>query len=119
MNDEEAPENIALRDCFKELIEYADYNTAFMDLEQGAVDAVAIDIGVAQYQIACRKEGAFVMLEGEENKLATEQYGVGFLLGNEELRDQVQKTLNEMAKDGTFAKIAEQWGLSDSVCMGK
>ena len=119
LNDEEKAENIALRDSFKELIEYADYNTAFMDLEQGAVDAVALDIGVAQYQIASRKEGAFMMLEGEENKLATEQYGVGFLLGNEDLRDKIQETLNAMAEDGTFAKIAEEWGLTDSVCLGK
>lgn len=116
LNDEENKENIALRDSFKELIEYADYNTAFMDLEQGAVEAVAIDIGVAQYQIEKREAGAFVMLE--EN-LATEQYGVGFKLGNEELRDKVQKTLDEMVKDGTFMKIAEEWELTDSVCLGK
>ncbi|MBR5248054.1 MAG: amino acid ABC transporter substrate-binding protein [Lachnospiraceae bacterium] len=119
LNDEKNKENIALRDSFKQLIEYADYNTAFMDLEQGAVDAVAIDIGVAQYQIASRKEGAFMMLPGEENKLATEQYGVGFLLGNEDLRDKIQETLNAMAEDGTFAKIAEKWGLTDSICIGK
>lgn len=116
LNDEENAENIALRDSFAELIEYADYNTAFMDLEQGAVEAVAIDVGVAQYQIEKREAGAYVMLE---EKLAKEQYGVGFLLGNEELRDTVQKTLNEMVEDGTFAKIAEEWGLSDSVCLGK
>ena len=119
LNDEENAENIALRDSFAELIEYADYNTAFMDLEQGAVDAVAIDIGVAKYQIESREEGAFMMLEGDENKLATEQYGVGFLLGNEDLRDKVQETLNAMAEDGTFMEIAEKWGLEDSVCMGK
>lgn len=119
LNDEEEPENLALRDSFEELIEYADYNTAFMDLEQGVVDAVAIDIGVAKYQIESREEGAFVMLEGDDNKLATEQYGVGFLLGNETLRDQVQETLNEMVADGTFMKIAEEWGLTDSVCIGK
>jgi len=119
LNDEEKPENIALRDSFAQLIEYADYNTAFMDLEQGAVEAVAIDIGVAQYQIEKRDAGKFVMLEGEENLLAVEQYGVGFLLGNTELRDTVQATLKEMAEDGTFAKIAEEWGLTDSVCLGK
>jgi len=119
LNDEENAENIALRDSFAELIEYADYNTAFMDLEQGSVDAVAIDIGVAQYQIASREEGAFMMLEGADNMLATEQYGVGFKLGNEELRDAVQKTLNEMVEDGTFMKIAEEWGLEGSVCLGK
>lgn len=116
LNDEENSENIALRDSFAQLIEYADYNTAFMDLEQGAVEAVAIDIGVASYQIEQREAGAYVMLE---DTLATEQYGVGFFLGNEELRDQVQKTLDEMAEDGTFTKIAEKWGLTDSVCLGK
>ncbi len=119
LNDEENADNIALRDSFEDLIEYADYNTAFMDLEQGAVDAVAIDIGVAQFQIEKREAGAFVMLAGEDNLLAVEQYGVGFLLGNTELRDQVQKTIDEMVADGTFMKIAEKWGLTDSVCIGK
>ena len=119
LNDEENADNIALRDSFSKLIEYADYNTAFMDLEQGAVDAVAIDIGVAQYQISQREAGKFVMLQGEDNKLAVEQYAVGFLKGNTELRDTVQKTLDEMAADGTFTQIAEKWGLTDSVCLGK
>lgn len=119
LNDEENADNIALRDSFAQLIEYADYNTAFMDLEQGAVDAVAIDIGVAQYQIDQREAGKFVMLQGEDNKLAVEQYAVGFLKGNDELRDTVQKTLDEMAADGTFAEIAEKWGLTDSVCLDK
>lgn len=116
LNDEENAENIALRDSFGELIEYADYNTAFMDMAQGAVDAVAIDIGVASYQIESRGEGEYIMLS---ETLATEQYGIGFKLGNTQLRDQVQNTLNKMVEDGTFESIAEQWGLSDSVCLGK
>ena len=115
LNDEENKDNIALRDSFSQLIEYADYNTAFMDLEQGAIDALAIDIGVADYQIASRGDG-YVKLD---EKLATEQYGIGFLLGNEELKDQVEGTLLEMVDDGTFATIAEKYGLSDSVCLGK
>jgi polar amino acid transport system substrate-binding protein len=116
LNDEEAPENIALRDSFSELIEYADYNTAFMDLEQGAVDAVAMDIGVANYQMESRGDDTFVILD---QKLATEQYAVGFLLGNTSLRDAVQATINEMVADGTFMTIATKWGLEDSVCIGK
>lgn len=115
LNDEESPENIALRDSFGSLTEYADYNTAFMDLEAGALDAVAMDIGVTNYQIESRG-GGYVMLD---KYLATEQYGVGFLLGNTELRDTVEKTLQDMASDGTFMKIAEKWGLTDSVCLGK
>ena len=119
LNDEENKENIALRDSFEKLIEYADYNTAFMDLEQGAVNAVAIDIGVAQYQISQRAEGAYVMLS---EQLASEQYGIGFLKGNEALRDEVQAVLDEMVKAGTFMKIAEKYsdfGLTYSVCLGK
>lgn len=115
LNNEEEAANIALRDSFASLTEYADYNTAFMDLEAGALDAVAMDIGVADYQIESRGDG-YVMLE---EKLATEQYGVGFLLGNEELRDTVEETLMKMVEDGTFMEIAQKWGLEDSVCLGK
>ena len=115
LNDEEVPENIALRDSLGNLIEYADYNTAFMDLEAGALDAVAMDIGVASYQIESR-DGGYAILE---QNLASEQYGVGFKLGNTELKDTVEATLMEMVEDGTFAKIAEEWGLSDAVCLGK
>ena len=111
-------ENIALAESFEKLVEVPDYNTAFMNLEAGAVDAIAMDIGVAQYQLEQRGD-AFVILDGT---LAAEQYGIGFKLGNTELRDAVQKTLDEMAADGTFAKIAEKWekwGLAQAVCLGK
>ena len=111
-------ENIALAESFEKLVEVPDYNTAFMNLEAGAVDAIAMDIGVAQYQLEQRGD-AFVILDGT---LAAEQYGIGFKLGNTELRDAVQKTLDDMAADGTFAKIAEKyekWGLAQAVCLGK
>lgn len=103
---------------FAELQQYGDYNVAFMDLEQGAIDALAIDIGVANYQISSRGEG-FVVLE---EQLASEQYGIGFKLGNEELKNQVEASLLEMEADGTFMKIAEKYsdfGLTESVCLGK
>lgn len=99
---------------FASLTEYADYNTAFMDLEAGAVDAVAMDIGVAQYQIESRTM-EFVILD---DYLATEQYGIGFKLGNEELKDQVENVLMEMVADGTFLRIATEWGLEGCICLG-
>ena len=108
-------DNIALAESFRSLTEVPDYNTAFLNLEAGAVDAIAMDIGVAQYQIAQRGDG-FVILDGT---IAGETYGVGFKLGNTELRDAVQKSLDEMVADGTFAKIAEKWGLTEAVCLGK
>lgn len=108
-------ENTALTDTFKELVQVADYNTAFTNLTAGATDAVGMDIGVAQYQIAQRGEGYVIL----DEILAAEQYGVGFKLGNTELRDTVQKTLDEMVADGTFTKIAKEWELTDAVCLGK
>ena len=51
-----------------------------------------------------------------------QQYGIGFKKGNDELKDTVEKTLLEMADDGTFMEIAEKYadyGLVDSVCLGK
>ncbi len=119
LEDEENAENIELKNSFKELVQYADYNTGFMDLEAGAIDCLALDIGVASFQISQREAGAYVMLD---DKLSLEQYGIGFKLGNEELKNQVEKTLLEMVDDGTFMKIAEKYsdyGLTDSVCLGK
>ena len=42
---------------FSALNEFADYNTAFTELQAGAPDALAIDVGVANYQIKSRGEG--------------------------------------------------------------
>ena len=110
MNEED---NVALKDSFKELLVVGEYNTAFLNLESNAVDAIAMDIGVAKYQLESR-DGDFTILD---QPLAAEQYAVGFKKGNETLRDQVQNTLNEMKSDGTFKTIAEKWDLQDSVIL--
>ncbi len=107
--------NADLMASFGSLTQYADYNTAFMDLEAGGIDCVALDIGVANYQISSRGDG-YVMLD---EKLATEQYGVGFLLGNEALRDIVQKDLEALYEDGTVTTLAEKYDLVDCLCLGK
>ncbi|MCR5790220.1 MAG: amino acid ABC transporter substrate-binding protein [Lachnospiraceae bacterium] len=104
-----------LTDSFADLVVVPDYNTAFLNLESGAVEAVAMDIGVANYQIASRGDGYMIL----PDELVSEQYGVGFLKGNTALRDTVQKTLDEMAEDGTFMEIAEKWELQDAVILGK
>ncbi len=120
LNDESNPDTLSLRDSFAQLLEVPDYNTAFMNLESGAVDAVAMDVGVANYEIAQRGTEKFAILD---EKIAEEQYGIGFQLGNETLRDEVQDTLDEMVQDGTFATIVDKWsamGLTaDNVILGK
>lgn len=46
--------NLELAASFATLDQTPDYNTAFMNLESGVDDAVAVDIGVANYQLAAR-----------------------------------------------------------------
>ena len=108
-------DNKDLTDSFGSLTENPDYNTAFMDLESGAVDAVAIDIGVAQFQIE-GKENQYQILD---ETISSEQYAVGFFLGNTALRDEVQSTLLEMVEDGTFAEISNQYFGYDVCTLGK
>ncbi len=98
-------DNTALLESFGNFMKAADYNMALMDLEAKAVDAVAMDETVARFQLEGRDD-VFVVLE---ESLAAEDYGVGFRLGNEELRDEVQGILEDMNDDGTLATISEKW----------
>ena len=107
-------ENSALTDTFADLIEVDSYLNAMMELESGAVDAFVMDEIVARYEIQSSGKDFKVLDEA----VASEEYGVDFAIGNEELRDQVQATLEEMAADGTLAKISEEWFGADVTIIG-
>jgi polar amino acid transport system substrate-binding protein len=111
----ESDEHKDLLASFGQFLTVDQYNTAFMDLESGAVDAVAIDVGVAKFQIL-GKEDKFKILDEE---ISTEQYAIGFLKGNETLRDEVESTLMDMVKDSTFAKISIKYFGEDVGILGE
>ena len=96
---------------FASLETIGEYNTAFMQLESGAVDAVACDLSIAQYQMSAKPD-AYVQLPED---LSDEHYAVGVKKGNTELADAITKTLKEMNEDGTVEKLCEkyaEYGLS-------
>ena len=101
----EGEELAALRASFADLQLNPSYNTCFQDMQAGAVDAIAVDIGVAQYQMKNNPD-KFRILDEEVSK---EQYAIAFKLGNEELRNQVQETYDEMLADGTVLEIAQHY----------
>lgn len=111
LTDAEAQKDLG--DSFGELKQFSDYNVAFTELQAGALDALAIDIGVANYQIASRGEGYVIL----EEHLNAEQYGIGFKLGNTELRNIVNEDVKKLAADGTVAALAEKYGISDSIIL--
>ena len=90
---------------FASLETIGEYNTAFMQLESGAVDAVACDLSIAQYQMSAKPD-AYVMLD---EALSSEHYGVGFKKGDTELADVVNQTLKEMVADGTVEQLCEKY----------
>lgn len=103
----------ALADTFGSLNEFADYNTAFTELQAGALDALAIDVGVAKYQLNSRGEGFKIL----DETLNTEQYAIGFKKGNQELCDIVNKDLQELANEGKVAELAEKYEIADMVTL--
>lgn len=99
----------AVSDSLGQLIQVSNYNTAFMDLEAGAVDAIAMDVGVANYQLSNRK-GEFKILDEE---ISSEQYGIGFKKGNTELKDQVEAALKELEANGKLQEVITTWSTMD------
>ena len=53
-----------------------------------------------------------------DESLNSEQYAVGFKLGNTELRDKVNADLEKLAEDGTIQKLAEKYEIADMICIG-
>lgn len=94
---------------FGSMTEVADYNTALMDLESGACDAVCMDSIVAGYQIKSSGKDMKIL----DDTLAAEEYGIGFKKGEDELAKAVYDTLMAMKDDGSVAKISNDWFGSD------
>ena len=90
---------------FASLETIGDYNTAFMQLESGAVDAVACDLSIAQYQLAAKPD-EYVQLD---EMLSEEHYAVGFKKGDDALAAKVTETLKEMDKDGFIKDLCEKY----------
>ena len=95
--------------------EFKDNMTAMLDLENGGLDAMLMDVIVAGYYFS-QHEGSFRMLD---EALATEEYGVGFRKDDLALVENINRVLNEMAADGTLAEISTKWFDSDITTIGK
>ena len=98
-----------------EVIGFADNLTAFLDLETSGIDAVLIDSVVARYFITTSGKDFVVM----EEELSTEQYGIGFRKGDNELEQAVSQALLELAEEGVVAEISEKWFGEDVALIGK
>jgi len=89
------------------------FNICGTELDAGGVDAVVIDLPVAKS--LSEKFKGFQILE--EN-LGSEQYGICFRKGDDDLCKKVEEAYTKLVKDGTYKKLAEKYGLSEnSLCL--
>ena len=101
----------SLTATFASLETIGEYNTAFMQLESGAVDAVACDLSIAEYQMAAN-EGAYTQLP---EMLSEEHYAVGFKKGDDATAEAVNEALRALVEDGTVQELCDkyaEYGLS-------
>ena len=101
-----------LKNSFKEFKTYGDYVSAFMDLENGRIDALVCDEIVGRYAMS-KQDGKFDALNVNVGPVS--EFGIAFRKDDTELRDKVQKVFDEMVKDGSAAKISNQWFQADLV----
>ena len=82
---------------------------ALLAVAGGQADACVIDITMAKSMTApgTSYENYAVGLE-----LTSEEYGIGFRLEDKELKDAVDKAIDELVADGTMAELAEKYELN-------
>ena len=96
---------------FASLETIGEYNTAFMQLESGAVDAVACDLSIAEYQMSANPD-AYTQLP---DMLSEEHYAVGFKKGDTATAEAVNDALRALVEDGTVQELCDtyaEYGLS-------
>ena len=86
-----------------------EFNTApeaFMELKAGGVDAVVNDLPVNEYYIA-QAGGKDAKTVGDP--LTSEDYGIATSKKSTELADKLNKSLDELKKNGEYEKIYVKW----------
>ena len=104
--------NDELKNSFSDFKTYGDYISAFMDLENGRIDAVVCDEIVGRYYLSkhADKLEALSVTVGPST-----EFGIAFAKENTALRDEVQKAFDEIVADGTAKTISEEWFGADLI----
>ena len=109
-NGSTAQDILEQSDLMNKLAGVADYKenvTAFMDLENGTIDALFVDEVVADYILNQKEEGKLRILD---DSLYSEEYAIAFKKeGSHALKNKVEEILLQMKDDGTLAEISTKW----------
>ena len=84
---------------------FDEYTAVFAALQSGQVEAVVLDMPVAEYYI----NSAYGDCEIVEEIPTGEQYGIAVSKDNPNLTAAINQTIADLQEDGTFAEIEEKW----------
>ena len=91
---------------FDQLVTCESFLYCFTELEGGAVDAVFVDLPVAESYVASHDA-----LEVINENLGAEQYGMAFRSGDAELCATIEAAVATLVENGTYAEIAAKYPL--------
>lgn len=94
-----------LTESLKDIRKYSNNTEALLDLKAKRIDAVVIDEIVGRYYIA-KKPGQYLVIS--EN-LGDEDYAVGIRKEDISFKNELDKILDEIRKDGTAEEISKKW----------
>ena len=81
-------------------------NEAFLEVQNGGVDAVVNDIPTNEYYVS---HAGNKNVRTAEVALTKEDLGIAVLKGNHELLEKIDDGLAKIKKNGKFAEIYEKW----------
>lgn len=90
---------------------YPKNKEALVDLKVGRIDVALMDEVVSKYYLSKDKD----QYELLSNNLGEEYYAIGFRKGDNKLKDEVDKIIDELKKDGTTSEISKKWFGEDIV----
>lgn len=85
---------------------YSTLSDAFLDLKQGAVDAVINDIPTNEYYVAKTEDHS---VKTAPVALSTEDLAIAVKKGNTKLLGQIDDGLSKIKKSGKFTEIYKKW----------
>lgn len=98
-------ESEKINNLLKEVNYYPTNTEAFMDLQIGRIDALVVDEILGKYYIE-KSDQKFEILK--EN-LGEELYGIGLRKEDDTLKDEIDKAIVNLIKEGKAKEISEKW----------
>jgi len=113
-SQDESLKNDSFSKSFKEIKSYEDIKAALLDLKVGRVDAVFVDNFSGLYTAKTLLKDS-VKIESIDSENETTFAGVGIRKNDEKLKENIDRIIKEMRKDGTMSRIAVKWFGNDEM----